>query len=675
MLATSPGMWVTDEKIALNGNEGVRVMINERIQNMTTEQLIIYLKSIDVEDSKKIEIIPVSGADYDADSRAGIVKITLKKRRDDGIQGSLGIRGSHGQYGSYTYSPSANINYRRDKLQLYSNLYYMLPDYSKNRLLQSAENLESGEKSSSTSWNTSSETMPSISVGGIYDFNDKHSAGAEFYITQDDEPDKTNAFMHTDGTGYGYDATSLYNNYKNRSVYMYATANYVAKLDSLGSTFRFIGNFSARRGYNHTNYRDSLATSIPQMPVIVYDTLYRSLINTDYKVYSATADYNKRFATGGNLKAGLKFTYNDTRNRSLYDYNDLTGGGSTDNPLWRPDGNSRIDNYVEQVAAAYAVFSSKIKNVSFTVGLRAEYTNARPRSESVVTGQKSERTEQSYIQFFPNANIMVPLNKTQSNSLILSYGRTITRPSFWGLTPFRLQTSANTYIIGNPDLKPTITDAINLTAVFAYKYSVTAGVQFISDNMRQIISLDDSAEQTMYKYSYVNISGERNYYVTVDAPFNITKWWNVNAGALYMYMEQKLEKDSPKEEYNMLMARLSMNFTLPKKFFVELTYSGILTSVTMGNMSIRPTNTINASVKKRLLDDRLTLSIGVDNIVSRWSAQHITASGVNFSQKTIQKMGWNTTKLTFSARYNFLSGKSFNTKSVERGEDDTRLKN
>lgn len=88
MLKLSPGVWIRDD-IAIFGKKGAKVMINNRLLRETGEDLINYLNQIPAEDILRIEIVPNSGAEYDADMTAGIIKITLKRKRDNGIDGAV----------------------------------------------------------------------------------------------------------------------------------------------------------------------------------------------------------------------------------------------------------------------------------------------------------------------------------------------------------------------------------------------------------------------------------------------------------------------------------------------------------------------------------------------------------------------------------------------------------
>ncbi len=78
LLELSPGVWVDNEKITINGKSGSKVYINDRELRLPADQLLTYLRSLRAEQIQKIEVVPITGADYDADSSGGAIRITLK---------------------------------------------------------------------------------------------------------------------------------------------------------------------------------------------------------------------------------------------------------------------------------------------------------------------------------------------------------------------------------------------------------------------------------------------------------------------------------------------------------------------------------------------------------------------------------------------------------------------
>lgn len=105
LLERAPGVWIDGEKISINGKSGSKVYVNDRELRMEPEQLLTYLRSLRAEEIQKIEVVPTSGADYDADSAGGIIRITLKKRRENGVNGSVAFNTTQGEI-VHRYNPS-----------------------------------------------------------------------------------------------------------------------------------------------------------------------------------------------------------------------------------------------------------------------------------------------------------------------------------------------------------------------------------------------------------------------------------------------------------------------------------------------------------------------------------------------------------------------------------------
>ena len=122
LLERAPGVWIDGEKISINGKSGSKVYINDRELRMEPEQLLTYLRSLRAEEIQKIEVVPTSGADYDADSAGGIIRITLKKRRENGVNGSVAFNTTQGEI-VHRYNPSANINLHSGRVDFYASAW------------------------------------------------------------------------------------------------------------------------------------------------------------------------------------------------------------------------------------------------------------------------------------------------------------------------------------------------------------------------------------------------------------------------------------------------------------------------------------------------------------------------------------------------------------------------
>lgn len=664
MLPLAPGVWIKDGNISINGKSGTKVMINERMLNLSADEMEIYLKNINAEDIHKIEVIPISGADYDADSQGGIIKITLKRQRADGIEGNMGIGYSTAQ-GTYNVNPSANLNYRNGDLSLYTNLNYNKGTSDMNGW-EKTKYTPSNNTINSTTGIVNNNEYYNVRAGMIYDISSQHNIGAEGFYTTSTQPSTT------DGVSDFNTATDITHNtshyrQKDNGDRVGVTVNYLYKIDTIGSTFKFIGDFNSRVSGSRNDYYNAaeqwLIDAYPDRTSS--DTTSRSNSNSDYKIYSATASLELKLSPNSKLSSGLKYTYNRMDNNSLYE------GYNTASQDWTIDRVQSLRNdYSEKIAAVYAIFNTKFKTLSLSAGLRGEYTNSAPRTvqQQQDDTQVTARTKQSYFSMFPTVNISIPLNKAQSNSIILAYSRKISRPGFWALNPFRIQLSEYSYITGNPLLNPTFRNDYSMTTVLKYKYTLTVGATMTKDGVSQIISRDPN-DPDMVIYRHENIASKWDLYLNANAPINIRKWWTLNANATVVNRSQELTPGAPKSNNLMFNGNATTNFTLPKNFFLEANYY-YMSRFVEGNMIARPMHNLSVSAKKRFAKDHFTASISLNNIIKDACHMRLTSTGEGFSKNIYMRQSWGMRRLTFSLRYNFRSGISFKERKVESGSAD-----
>ncbi len=121
VLQRLPGIWTDNNgSIHIKGNASVTVMINDVVQRMTEEDLQEYLKTLKSEDISKIEVISNPPSEYEAQGSGGIVHIILKKKRKDGLNGS--ITNQYRQQGNQSYWASgASLDYKIKNLYLFAN--------------------------------------------------------------------------------------------------------------------------------------------------------------------------------------------------------------------------------------------------------------------------------------------------------------------------------------------------------------------------------------------------------------------------------------------------------------------------------------------------------------------------------------------------------------------------
>ena len=643
LLKAAPGVWIQDDKISINGSSGSKIYLNDREVKMDDAQLIAYLRSLRANDIQRIDVIPQAGADYDAASSGGIIKITTKKRLDSGLMGSASLS-AHGSKGVYNVMPSVSLNYNRGKLNAYGRAWAGLSgnnyistehtDYTSGTIIDAASDMDDDSQ-----WG-------GANVGVVYDINDKHSLGAEIQSNYYGGGSINNTWTEHTLADITTRTDGHYKSHGDNHMTT-ATLNYIYKLDDKGSVLKFIGDYAYSNSPDRNNYFDR---EIDPITLLQRDSTYRDNSLSLNQLGTATVALEKVLSPKVTLKAGVKYTYNNNSNTADYEYLKAEA--------WMPNTDKSYDiGYTENIGAAYVIASAKLGRVSLVGGLRGEYTNFRDKAGAIA---------QNYFDLFPNANISYALTKDYAYSLIAQYARTISRPSFWALSPN--ETKISEYMIqrGNPNLKPSYDNSVSVTAVLKYKYTITLGVK-ITENAIQQATIVDAENPELLILQTINYPTMNNYFASVNLPFQFTKWWQTNINLMGMYMGQRIYPDEPIRRNFMAFANAQMTFSLPKEFYIELS-GRYMHGLVAGNTKLADMGNMNLGVKKRLLDNKLTLKLGVDNIIPQ--TQDITIEEPTFKRVMNVDQPWMRPMVNFSISYNFNTGKQFRAKSVESGSAD-----
>ena len=656
LLERAPGVWMDGEKISINGKGGTKVFVNDRELRMEPAQLMAYLRSLRAEEIQRIEIVPTAGADHDADAAGGIVLITLRKRREDGLQGSLSLRTEQSGL-IHRYGPGGNVSIHSGRLDLNVSAWGQLDlNVSAWGQLGSSE-MDSQEETSYTAGRKRLSAASSMNdddynggatLGAVYEFDGRNSLGAEFsYLHLNTQTTTGTSTDMTSGsvtnTASRYAGGNAANGYE-------GTFNYVRKIDTLGSTFKVLGDYAHRNTSLRNDNRSRIA---PPAPAPAVDSLYRDRTRSSYDVAALTLALDKRFSERWRLRTGIKYTRNEMRNDARYEY--LRGEAWT-----RNEAQSFEINYTEHIAAAYGVVTASLGRWSAVAGLRGEYTHTYGRGD----------VGQDYFSLFPNANLSCRLSEDGAYSLVAQYARTIERPRFWTLTPQRMQISDYTYQTGNPLLDPAYKQDVSLTLVLAHKYTLTGGVILQRDEINQTTAAD-ADNPDMLGILWVNYDDTKTWYAAANLPIQPTEWLQINMGANYMRRGQRVEQHAPETFQHILLANVSATIELPANFYVDLSYR-YQSRMTFGNATVEPMQFLNAEVKKRF-GRRFTLSFSARSLLDE--GQEITAQGDGFVRRVITRQPWCARSYQIGITCNFKSGKAFRKKSVEAGasEDKGRM--
>ncbi|MCL1934030.1 MAG: outer membrane beta-barrel protein [Candidatus Azobacteroides sp.] len=653
VLNTAPGVFILerDGTVSVNGKTGTQVYVNERPLHYSGTDLVRYLQNLKAEDIVKIEVLPNAGSEYDASVTGGIIKITLKNRRDDGIDGNVGTSYSFAPDGEdlSTFSPFLNVNYRINKLSLYTQLNY--------NNLHTLERVVTDANTYSINQNVHSAfDLPqpigvgNVKLGGIYDLSERQSVGLE--VNYSNLSDKFKSFGDLTSTTGG-NRTDIASNYQGKITTdnFSVSGNYLLRLDSLGSMFKILLDYFHNKLDNSEDYHAQYSGAVN------IDSIYRSDILTKNNTYAATVDFAHQFDEQTKLSVGAKYARNEMNNNTLYEYLQATVWNNIE-PL------SSVNTFTENVSALYGMFSSRIQKVSYSLGLRGEYTKANPW-----TNQTDAIEKQSYFKLFPSVNVMLPFGTNGKHSIVWNYHRTITRPSFQQLNPFRIASTEYLCIAGNPKLQPALADDGSVALNLFYKYNLTAGVTNTKNAFGNVFVSDPDTQGMIIK-TVDNVTRNTNWYLSINGSVNITKWWQ-----MYLTTTGKIssiEIFGEKRSINAFSFYMNHTFSLPKDFKLDI--NGYYQSPWLdGNTKYKMDLIANATLRKQLLKNKLTATVFVNNIFGRNNGT-VETNENDFSQ--VLKSSYGNRMIGASLSYNFQSGKKVSDKKVETGaaEEKARLR-
>ncbi len=638
LLKTAPGVWATDESLSIYGQGGTCVYIDDRKVNMSGNQLMTYLKSIQSSSIATIEIIPKAGAEYSADSSGGIIMINLKRNRVDGLNGSAGLNVTAGEYKQWI-NPFANLGLHTGRWTV---------NFNSNVNGSPSERYTSHEETANTaaslvmngiSHHKKKTIQGNMSLGIFYDLNDRDKLGLQL----DYNPNVTLNTSCSETETYGMDFFgNTFGTYYNKDRFhnFNVAFNWSHTTDNKGSVLKLVSNY---------NYQNSSVIEDNKMKwsYLPNDSVYNTDNRNRYNVFVTDLSFHKVFNPDWNLNVGAKYTLNNVANRSVHRF--FMDGLWMTNELY--DFNTSYD---ENIAAFYATANGNAGRWKFKAGIRGEYS-----------GIHGGVTPADRFDLFPNANVSYNLTEKGDYTVAMGYYRNIRRPSFHSLNPVVRQVSDYTYTVGNQKLTPSFTDAISLDFVLAGKFTIAAGYSMTDNPIRQMFISNPDYPERLY-LTWGNEGKDRNMFIHGDGFINITKWWNLYSSLTYMITSQKLSDTGSFDTFSYLQLVASTTFLLPKGF--NLTMSCFYNSrMKIGNISVFPILNLNPTLQKQF-GKHWSIALGVENMLQRKSKIRTESSG--YDRLTYTK-SYVTAKI--GVTYKFNSGKSFRTPRIEKNTDNSRF--
>jgi len=546
VLSRAPGVVVDQQNsaIKLRGKEGVLILINNRPTYLPQAELLQMLKGINNGLVSKVEVITNPSAEMDATGAGGVINITLKDGKGLGRNLSFGINTGYGRRGKLGGDFNFSDNYGRLGLTLSysSNLNESKEDWRVYRT-----NYSNGELfTQKTITNRESDFWANTGTAAItYKVNDRLtlSANTQLFLKKWNMLALNSAVTSTNLN------INQRDDEKDRWTNLLSGINANYSIDSK-SNFQFGFDYLRYQNKNEHNYK---TVYHPQDSVENIKIDKRTPINI--KVFKV--DYQNDLSDDLKIKFGIKGALSNFNNKVV----DIDLQDKTKSSLVDLNGE---DMLTENIYAAYSNLNYKITaNLRLNAGLRYEYT-----SSLLLNSDNVQQYDRKYGNLFPNLSIESGI---ANGTAQLGYQRRIFRPSFVDLAPFVVFLDPYTYVTGNSNLRPTITDNYSLqykwlNYLFSWEYSI---------NKNAINSFQPVLNEKLNTLllTPLNINNVKIYSFSISAPFKIYSWWDMTLGGNYFHHKADIANDltgTLKVAQNSYRVNLLSTFKLPKDYTVEL---------------------------------------------------------------------------------------------------------
>jgi outer membrane receptor for ferrienterochelin and colicins len=625
--------------VALRGNENVKILIDGRPSGLAGINIADALKLLPADAVEKVEVITNPSARYDAEGGGGIINIVLRKGKTNGLNGSVMVNAGDPE----TYGTSINLNKKSDTYNLFSTFGYNNRDNPGNSMV----NAEYFNADGSTSrFIEERRTNKRISEGynanfGI-DLNLSKSLTWTNALTfrENNGRNPDNVFFNNFDSGYNPTfIRNRFNDQKNDEFSIEYASNFVKKFKKEDHKLTVDIAVSQNRENQFATITDQILSDPSSLTLEGTSNInqqQRNLIQTDYVL---------PIGENGRFEAGYRGSF----------LNNLTDFVVT--PI--SDLSNNLE-YVENVNAFYTQYGSKINKFSYFLGVRFEDSHIEVNSLSL-----NNYNTKKYNNFFPSATVNYEFSETSSVSL--SYSKRINRPRGRFLNPVSSLSSNINIFQGNPDLDPSLTDAIDLGYLKRWKkltFNTSAYIN-VTNNSFQFITRESGLfveGVPVILSTPINLAKEYRAGFEFNLNYTPYKWWRLNGNfnlfrnetqgnfSYVNYLGDTIEQNFDNVALTWF-ARINSKITLPYKidFQTNGTYSAPQTNAQGRSLGVA---SMNLAFSKDILKDKASISLNVSDVFN--SRKRIMEREIPNVVSSYSEMQWRQRQvmLTFTYRFN-----------------------
>ena len=585
VLSSLPGVMINSGgTILLNGQSGVKILIDGKPNYLSGEELINLLKSTAATITDKIDLITHPSARYDAEGSNGIIDIHTRKIKLRGM--NLALNGNFNQGKRANGYGSTVLNFRKDKFNIYFNYSY----YQGKQHIDMETDL---------SFNKVSERNQ-LSYRNRTNYSHTLRTGCDFYPT-----DRTliGVSINTN-LGHQNETAGMFTEIKKDQIsgWTYTTNKNKWKNISAGVLLnqRLVkegGEFDLSFDYFHYYHpEDQFIYSFKP------DTL-KGEMRGDVNLYPAQTNFTYPLNKYWKLQTGIKTSFVRIDNGSGY----LRPIESE----WQQDislGSYFV--YNENINAAYLQADLEYHHLKLTAGLRLEHACVKGNS-----GGNSLQNDSSFItnqvHLFPTLSCSYALSS--DNTLQFSYGRRIIRPNYRDLNPFIYIFDDYTFEVGNTRLRPSFSDNVELGYVHRDWLQT---VFFFSYTHDAITKSYQERENHQYYVTPENLTSYIQTGLRMNAAnLSLTNWWTINLTIIGMYNNyhwiDKGEKITNRRFTPMVHFTNLLTFGSIWSVEVSANYNG---KMAYGQATLHPFSEVNLGARMKIFRGKGAIGIFVKDL-------------------------------------------------------------
>ena len=649
--------------VALRGNESVKILIDGKPSGLAGINIADALKLLPADAVDKVEVITNPSARYDAEGGGGIINIILRKGKANGVNGSVMVNAGDPE----TYGTSINLNRKSDSYNLFSNFGYNYRNNPGNSMVDAEY------------FNADGSTSRFIKERRTNDrLNKGYNANFGIDLNLTNSLTWTNALTFRENNGenpdnvffYNFDASNnptstrnRFNDQKSDDFSIEYSSNFTKKFKKDDHKLTVDIAVSQNRENEFATITDQVLgdpSSLDIQGTSNKNSQQRNLLQTDYVL---------PIGKNGRFEAGYRGSFTN----NLTDFV-VTPDSDFSNKL----------EYVENVNALYTQYGSKINKFSYFLGVRFEDSHIEVNSLSL-----NDYNTKKYNNFFPSATVNYEFS--ESSSVSLSYSRRINRPRGRFLNPVSSLSSNINIFQGNPDLDPSMTNAIDLGYLKKWNkltFNTSAYVNITNDAFQfirkesglfatTIIDGEDIVDPDTGDVTPVGgedirvpvilstpINLSKEYRVGFEFNLNYTpyKWWRLNGNfnafrnetqgdySYVNYLGNTVRQNFDNVAFTWF-TRISSKITLPYKIDWQTngTYNAPQTNAQGRSLGVA---SVNLAFSKDILKDKGTIALNVSDLFN--SRKRISEVEIPNVVSSYSEMQWRQRQimLTFTYRFN-----------------------